>query len=246
VAEVIIERRFRGPPDSANGGYACGTVAAFVEPSPAVEATLRAPPPLNTPLSIGREGGGARMRHGETLVAEARAVGVPDLEVPEPVSAQDAESARGDSPLHQSHPFPQCFVCGSDRPPGDGLGVICGPVPGRELIAAPWETDQSMAGDDGKVRSELVWSVLDCPSGQAIMLAPGAGVTVLGRLTGVIGERLAAGRTYVAIGWPIGRDGRKIHSATAILGPDGEPVAMARAVWIELREQPAGAGVGTR
>jgi hypothetical protein len=242
VAQVTIERRFRGPPDSANGGYACGAVAAFVEPRPAVEATLRAPPPLHTPLSVEVEGDGARMRHAETLVAEARAVESPELEVPEPVSAQEAEAARRDSPMREHHPFPECFVCGSERPPGDGLRVLCGPVPGRELIAAPWETDESMAGEDGRIRSELVWSVLDCPSGQAAMLAPDVGVTVLGRLTGVIDEPLEAGPTYVAIGWPIGREGRKVHSATAILDGEGRATAIARAVWIELRDQPGDAG----
>lgn len=238
MAQVTIERRFRGPADSANGGYACGAVAAFVEPGPAVEATLRAPPPLETPLGIEANESEARMRHGETLVAEARAAGSPELEVPEPVSAQDAGAAHRDSPMHQHHPFPECFVCGSDRPAGDGLRVLCGPVPGRGLIAAPWETDESMAGEDGRIRSELVWSVLDCPSGQAAMLAPEVGVTVLGRLTGMFAEPLEAGPTYVAIGWPIGREGRKVHSATAILDPAGEPVAVARAVWIELRQQP--------
>ena len=27
AAEIVIERRFRGPPESANGGYACRLLA---------------------------------------------------------------------------------------------------------------------------------------------------------------------------------------------------------------------------
>lgn len=239
VDQVVIERRFRGPADSANGGYACGAVAAFVEPAPAVEVTLRAPPPLDRPLSIEASDGSVELRDGETLLAEGRPASAPELEVPAPVSLEDAERARSGSPLHQRHSFPTCFVCGPDA--AHGLGVVCGPVPGREseLVAAPFEADVSMAGEDGALRPELVWSVLDCPSGLVGMIVPDMGVSMLGRLTGIIHRPLPAERPYVALGWAIERDGRKTHSATAILAEDGELMAAARATWIALAEQPA-------
>ena len=91
-----------------------------------------------------------------------------------------------------------------------------------------------MADGDGMVRPELVWSVLDCPSGLAGMLVPGLGVSMLGRLTGMIRSPLEAGRAYVAIGWPIERDGRKVFRDG--VGEDGEPRAGA-GDWIELAEQ---------
>jgi hypothetical protein len=236
---VVIERRFRGPPDSANGGYACGTVAAHVEGAPAVEATLRSPPPLDTPLSLEPVDGGVELRDGSTLVAEARSASAPELDLPAPVTLEDAWAARQSSPLHQGHPYPMCFVCGPERGPGDGLRVICGPVPGREedVIAAPWETDDSMASEEGLIGEELIWSVLDCPSGLAGVLLPGLGVTMLGRLRGELRRPIPAGQNYVAIGWPIERDGRKFFSGTAILDQEGEPLAVARATWIELRDQ---------
>ena len=31
IASVVIPRRFRGPPDSGQGGYSCGVLARFVE-----------------------------------------------------------------------------------------------------------------------------------------------------------------------------------------------------------------------
>jgi hypothetical protein len=241
--QVVIDRQFRGPPDSANGGYAAGLVAAHMDPDPAVEVTLRAPPPLDRPLEVIRTGEGVELRDGERTVAEGRRAPAPELELPAPVSLDEAAEAREASPMQSRHPYPMCFVCGSDRR-ADGLGVTCGQVPGREreLVAAPWETDDSMGDETGNVRAELVWSVLDCPSGIAGMLVPGLGVAVLGRLTGVIHTPLRAGDDYVAIGWQIGLDGRKAQSATAILDREGGEVAVASAIWIVLREQPAPAG----
>jgi hypothetical protein len=240
VAEsVLVERRFRGPAESANGGYACGLVAAALDPDTAVEVTLRAPPPIDRRMRREAVEGKAELRDGETLVAEGRPVAAPELAIPAPVSLAAAEAARRDSPLHRHHPFASCFVCGPERELGDGMRVICGPVSGRELVAAPWQTDDWMAAADGTIHRELVWSALDCPSGLTGTLLPDPpAVSVLGRLTAMLPEPLQAGPTFVAIGWPIERDGRKLHTGSAILGADGEPLAWARATWIELREQP--------
>ena len=41
---IVIDRRFRGPAESGNGGYACGVFARGEE----AEVTLRLPPPLET------------------------------------------------------------------------------------------------------------------------------------------------------------------------------------------------------
>jgi len=241
-AEVTIERRFRGPPDSANGGYTCGLLAAAVEPGPAVEVTLRLPPPLETPLAIERSDGGARLLDGDRLVAEAVPAAAPELEVPAPVPPGEAEAAKRDSPLWRSHPFAGCLVCGPDRPPQDGLGVVCGPIEERGVVAAPWKTFEWMSAGDGTVRPELVWSVLDCPSGLAGMLDPDLGVTVLGRLTALLRRPAQIDTEYVAIGWPIDREGRKLHAGSAIFDRDGEVIAEARATWIELRDQAPGYG----
>ena len=46
---VVIDRRFNGPPNSANGGYACGLVGTVVK-APAVRVSLRKPPPLDVAL----------------------------------------------------------------------------------------------------------------------------------------------------------------------------------------------------
>lgn len=233
----MIERRFRGPPDSANGGYTCGVLAAHVEPDPAVEVTLRAPPPLDRELQVETEAGSARLLDGGTLVAEARLAPDPDLTPPEPVTVEAAEAARTASPMQHRHPYPSCFVCGPERRPGDGLMLTCGPVEGRDLVASPWRTELWMTDGD-RVRRELLWAVLDCPGGIAAMLRPGFGQSVLGRLTARVLAPAEPGHDYVAVGWPLAREGRKLEAGSAILDTDGEAVAVARATWIELRQQP--------
>jgi hypothetical protein len=238
--QVVIDRRFSGPPESANGGYACGTLAQHLDSNTAVEVTLRAPPPLDTPMTVERTDQGANLVLGEMLVAEAAAADDPDPEIPPPVSPEEAIRASHRAPV-DDHPFPGCFVCGPERAEDDGLGVVCGPVSGREteLIAAPFATEEWMAGPDGAVRPELVWGALDCPSGiSSLALTEPMGVSMLGRLTAHLREPVEVGPTYAVIGWPIQRDGRKYHSAAAVLSPDGEPLAVAKATWIELRNQP--------
>ena len=51
---MTIARRYRGPLDSANGGYAAGLLGARL--GDAAEVTLRLPPPLERPLAVRREG----------------------------------------------------------------------------------------------------------------------------------------------------------------------------------------------
>src|SRR5215218_4317713 len=50
VTEIVIDRRFRGPDQSGNGGYTCGLVAGAMDGPAAV--TLRLPPPLEVPLRV--------------------------------------------------------------------------------------------------------------------------------------------------------------------------------------------------
>lgn len=231
--QVVIERRFRGPEASGNGGYSCGAVARYVNPRMA-EVTLRLPPPLDHPMDIERVDGKAMLHDGGSLVAEAEAIDGFELAVPDPVGIEEAAAARHDSPLHQHHPFPGCFVCGPDRAVGDGLGVVCGPI-GSELVASPWEVDDFVPTEDGEVAAEIVWSVLDCPGGLSGMLVPEVGTCVLGRLAARIHKPIAPGHTYVAVGWPIDQEGRKVQTGSAIFSADGEILADALAIWIELK-----------
>ena len=66
--ELVIDRKFRGPTESANGGYTCGVLASFMH-GPA-EVTLRLPPPLERPLEV-RTDGALELKDGNAIVAEA-------------------------------------------------------------------------------------------------------------------------------------------------------------------------------
>jgi hypothetical protein len=228
---VVIERRFCGPPESANGGYTCGVLAQHVDGT--AEVTLHRPPPLDRPLVVDRRDGVAVLLDGGELVAEGRPAEL-ELDVPKPVGLDEAERAARSSPFLVDHPFPTCFVCGPERAEGDGLRIFPGSVEGREVAAGPWRPDPSVA-EDGVVRPEFVWGALDCTSSALVGNPGGKPPVVLGRLTAELPGLARAGEAYVAIGWRIGVDGRKREGGSAVFSDTGDLVGRARAVWIELR-----------
>jgi hypothetical protein len=237
MPRLIIPSRFRGPSRSGNGGYVCGRIAAYADGP--VTVTLRRPPPLATPMAVEQgDEGSLRIHHGRTLIAEATSSpGPPALEIPGPVSMAEARTAAGRARYFQDPVFPDCFVCGMSRRPGDGLRIFPGPVPGRELWAAPWTPDPSVAGADGRVRPEMAWAALDCPSGIAAAEDAGLGqdtAILLGRMTASLAVLPAPGDQCRVIAWPDGGHGRKLTAGSALLGPSAEVLAVARAVWITV------------
>jgi hypothetical protein len=38
----------------------------------------------------------------------------------------------------------------------------------------------------------------------------------------------------VIVAWPTGRDGRKLYAESALLGPDGNVLAVARTTWLTV------------
>lgn len=49
-------------------------------------------------------------------------------------------------------------------------------------------------------------------------------------------HRPTADTQYRVAGWPLGSEGRKHFAAAALYDEDGRPVALAKAIWIELRK----------
>lgn len=221
---VRIPARFNGPPDSGNGGYACGLVAAELGGGGA-EVTLRAPPPLEAELAVERTGESVRISHGETLVAEGRAADVDVGELPEPVGVERAEAtvAAGHERWTAQHPFPTCFVCGPDRQDHDGLDIY--PVELDERWVAVWRPTEP----------GMVWPALDCPTSAPVMNPDKDPPIVLARLAAAIDSEPQIGEPHVLMSWELGRDGRKREAACALLDADGRALARSRALWIELR-----------
>lgn len=248
---LILAPRFCGPPGSGHGGYTCGRIAAHLDGP--VQVTLRRPVPLATALTVEQAGeDSVRVLADATLVAEsARLRGGLALELPGSVSIDEARAAgsRCRFLAHpEEHPFPACFGCGPDRAPGDGLRIFPGPVAGRALWAAPWTPDPSVADAGRRVRPEVVWAALDCPSGIAAAEAAGLAedtAIVLGRMTASLAVPPMAGDECRVIAWPGRRDGRKLDAGSALLGPDGAVLAAARTVWLTVpRPVPALAAEG--
>ena len=223
--ELVIDRHFRGPATSANGGYTSGVLASLLH-GPA-EVTLRLPPPLDRPLEVNwhEERRSVDLRDGDALVAEATAADV-ELEVPDPIPFEEAAAAElpeGD----MESAFPECFVCGWAR--DDGLGIYAGPVAGRDLVAATWTPRAE------HVAPEFVWAALDCPGAYAVERGE-RGMPVLGRFAARVEHLPLPGEQCVVVGWPLGEDGRKLYAGTALYGEDGRVLGAARATWIAPRD----------
>jgi hypothetical protein len=214
---VIIPARFNGPPDSANGGYACGLVSEAL--GGGFEVMLRRPPPLGVQLDLV----GHELRQGEVVIAEARRMTESVLDAPDAVSLEEASEASKRYPGFEHHAYPTCFTCGPER--DDGLGIFPGPVEGREgVVASPWTPREAL-------RPEIVWAALDCPSGWAVDDFQREGV-LLGRMGAAIAALPPVGEPSVVIGWRIGEDGRKRFAGSALFSAGGDLLAAARSTWI--------------
>ena len=157
TTRVVLERRYNGPPETANGGYACGVVARHVD-GPA-HVSLRRPVPLGSAARARaprrRPRHPARRGHPDRGGRPGAAAGRARAAVP----ARPRGGARGRRARPAGWPaaFGRCWVC---SPREDGLGVLFGPLPrARSMTGAVLH-----AGDGGTLAPEVVWAALDCPS----------------------------------------------------------------------------------
>lgn len=222
---LVVPARFNGPPHSGNGGYVAGLVAARLErPDVPVTVTLMAPPPLEHPLAVEREGDRVSVRDGDQAVAEAHVVDT-DLEPVEPVPYDVARAASVEYPGYVFHAFPTCFTCGVDRQ--DGLAIHPGHL-GEDRWAAPWTPDASLTDD----LHAATWAALDCTGGWAARFEED--VMVLGRITALVDALPQVGEPHVVMGRLLGAEGRKRLTATTIYDSDGRVLARAGQVWITV------------
>ncbi len=231
---VVISPRFRGPPQSGNGGYTCGLLARPLKG--AVEAWLKIPPPLDSPLTLQSGDGRSRLLKEEALVGEAREISGFNLDIPAVPGLEEAGAASKAYIGFQHHPFAGCFVCGPERTAGDGLCIFPGRLPEGAAVACVWTPDASLANEDGVIDRAYLWAALDCPSYFALEKA-GQMVALLGRLTAGLDGNVRPGEPVVVMAWPLGHEGRKHYSATALFDREGARIASARAVWIEIESK---------
>jgi hypothetical protein len=234
---VTIPARVNGPPGSANGGYACGLVAAAI--GPAATVRLVAPPPLDVPLLRTREpDGSVRLERERETIATGHAAR-PSAHAPliptRDVAARASERYAGRDP--HRHPFPTCFVCGPLRE--DGLRIFPGPAGDDGVLACVWRPGEDLSAGD-VIDPCFVWAALDCPSGFACM--PPGSASVLATMTASLEAPVRPGHEYVITAWPISSEGRKHRGGATITDAAGAQVATAEALWITLREPFAATG----
>jgi hypothetical protein len=233
AGRVLIPRRFNGPPASANGGYTAGLIARYIV-GPA-DVSLRSPPPLDTALSLVRAGDGeVLLRHRELLVAEGRPAAPPDVEPPLRPTVAEAREALRRHPWHGTrHAFAHCYICGSGRQ--DGLGLHFGDLPrDPRMTAALLVADATIPHDDRGILPEIAWGALDCPSYVPAMWDADV-PSLLARMHAELVAPIPLGEPVVAVGWLLGVEGRKHHTASALLAADGTLLARSRNLWIRPR-----------
>ncbi|WP_374763004.1 hypothetical protein [Yunchengibacter salinarum] len=243
--DIILARRFNGPPNSANGGYASGCVAAGLEKGHGGNqgdgqqtglggtVSLKAPPPLDRPLRLSTGADRATLHDpmADRLLAVAEP-GLPDVTLP---ALQWPPRLDRETPLPPPGaafaPFDGCFVCGSARTPGDGLCLHPSPVAGRDdgLVAAPWTVSPDLLDNGHRVAPEYLWAALDCPGYFACAAGEAA---LLARFSVRILERPGAEDGLMALGWPLSGSGRKRRCGTALVGGDGRLLALAEGLWV--------------
>jgi hypothetical protein len=249
VTELIVPRRFCGPPDSGNGGWTAGALATTLpcEPDdhadgwPVIEVSLRQPPPLDVALDVGGGDDTVTASFGGAVIATARRA--PDttlveVDAVDPAVARAAEAAYAG---HRFHPFPTCFACGTGREEGDGLRIFPGVVEtgDEERVAATWTPHRSVSedwhtyvDDDARASVAATWAALDCVGGWAGDLTER--LMVLGRMTTRIDTLPVIGEEHVVVGSGRRRDGRKTFTAATLYDADRRVVATAEHIWIAV------------
>ncbi len=236
---LIVPYRFHGPPGSGNGGWCSGALSAYLPGAPAVQVRLGAPPPLAVALPvevIGEPGSRQATATGPdgpvlsgTEVSPAAAAA---LTVVPPVDLDLAHEAARRYDGAVEHPFPTCFVCGTDRFPGDGMRLTPGALQGR-----PDETACAWVPDD-TVDLAQTWAALDCPGAWSAGMSGRS--MVLGTMTAAVQREPEPGERCVVTGRGMGTQGRKTRTATSLWSlaagsaEDAELLATAEHVWITV------------
>ena len=237
---LIIEARFNGPRLSGNGGYVGGMMAnrhhAAFGGDGAVEVTLRAPVPVDRPLSVMRDGEALLLRDGDTLICEARAGSVDQLvPPPAPTDWRDVLRCGEEGGCGPGSDFTWCVVCGRSRAVGDGLRVFGMAAPRKGQSLSSYLPHANHADAEGRIRPEFVWGTLDCPGAWAAQDPDDMRPALTGRMTARVIDPPRVGERCAVVGWKIGEEGRKLYSGTALYTESGRLCAIGTCTWIVLK-----------
>lgn len=233
--KIIIDKQFCGPSFSGHGGYTCGMLAHNIK-EPA-EVTLLKPIPLEKKLSIENNPDNSfRLMDDNIIIATAQPTQFEIAIPPPPTYAEAVKASQNYVGLSEAYLYPNCFGCGKNRQPGEGLRIFPGKPEGKDFVAAPWTPDEWLQDESGKIKSEFIWAALDCPGGIACMgnkMQP----LLLGRFAVQIIVYPKANQRCIVTGWQSAQEGRKHFAGSALFSKEGKLLAYGRATWIEPRPQ---------
>ncbi|MEH1098516.1 hypothetical protein [Micromonospora sp. CPCC 205561] len=225
---IVVAEQYAGPPGRAHGGYLAGLLVDHLGDA---TVTLLEPVPTGVPLVLERAPVRDRVYAEGELVATATHRVPPIIDVP-PVPERTARAAEARFAGRHGHPFPSCFVCGTDPDRPLALDIAPGPV-GGGLVACTWTPDRSLAAEDGLVPPALVRAALDCPGGWT--LDPVAEPVVLSTFAARVGT-VRAGECHVLVAAAERRRGRMAAVHISMYAPDGRQTGSARATWLAVDE----------
>ena len=239
---IRIQKRFNGPHDSGNGGYSAGLAAHLLPHADAIEATLRAPIPLDVTLRAHATDTGLDIMTDDAatriLIMSLRPTWLETPNVKSP-GLEAAIVAAATFPNFEDHVLPHCFVCGPARAEGDGLRIFADWLKEPSgldnpnafpIVAAPWQPTPDLADDSGRIAPEFLWAALDCPGAFAIDKEP----ILLGRMTAKIIDRPTTDAAIIAVAWSKGQDRRKHFAGSALFTESGALLAFSEQTWIQI------------
>jgi hypothetical protein len=231
--KIKIDKRFNGPASSGHGGYACGILAQYIKGT--AEVTLLKAIPLEMDLTINKNPDDSiSLLDGDTVIATAYKIDFQLFPPPPPTYSDAVEASKKYIGFDEEYLYPDCFGCGRNRKPGEGLRIFPGRLSGSNIVAAAWIPNEDLQDSSGRIKSEFLWAALDCPGGIACVgdhIHP----LLLGKFAVEIQERPRVNQRFVVTGWPFAQERRKFFAGTALYSEEGKLLAYGKAIWIQPR-----------
>ena len=231
IIEIIP--RYCCAQDSGSSGYVAGILARnFDGPT---KVRLKTPPPLQSSLEIQTLSGRTELFSQKQLIATAELTEMESPPLPPP-TVIDASQARQDFLSGTTHPQPDCFVCGINRKPGDGLNIFTGQTlntRGDAIVASDWRPSRDLLDVLGFVQPEFIWAALDCPGYFGLNLEPER-LCFLSEISAVILKDVPGDQLLMVYGWKRGHEDRQFYAGSAIADAEGTIYAHSEQTWVVL------------
>ena len=227
-----------GPPSLVQGGYAAGTLAAYIDG--AAKVVLKNATPVEKTLSISNTTGRYSLWNNDNLLAEASPMASSDLaSVPDLCSScsfDHANRAKLNGTEEYAEIHYSCFCCLSgedDLRLGVALGQRSDAPAG--WLAGTW-VPPNYCGDRKNLDVPTIWAALDCAGWYVWHHKERFPAALLGTMCGEVNELPPLGEPLILCAWPIeGGTGRKRFSGTAMFDLNGKCLARMQQVWLAIK-----------